>query len=189
MTKARRKGSKVYYNNDTDTWVNDSAEQFSLAPGSKEYEQYKAQLQIDDKHESDEQCEKSIEHDEHLSDKKSDEKDMIGSAYDVATRKHRRKMSKERQNKDIQKIVDGGLGKHTDIKGGFMGSIDLPSVTCKDEMYDDGIDAKHYKKEVIQDYKKEFKKVREVPVIDTDGDGKEDDTVMTPGMRKMAKYM
>ena len=126
-----------------------------------------------------------------MRDEQIDKSKKIDEAFDVGARKFRLQRSKSRENKEIQKIVSDGLGHKVDIEGGFLGSYGLPCVSNSDELYDDGLNEKEYKEAVIRDYAKAAESVREVPKVDTNGDGKvdEDDVEMTPGMKTLMKYM
>ena len=182
----RKRREKVYYNSDTDTWSNDSHEQPYLMPGT---ESYKAMQEVQEKQENkkkgDEFHEQLEIENESLREDQLSKSELLNEAYNVGNRKFRRRRSKERQNKKIEKIIEQGLGQDVDIKGGTSAAFNAPTAkSCNDELYNDSISEKDYKKEVIKDYKHDFE---EIVHEDKDNDGNEDE--WTPGMRKMARYM
>ena len=195
MARRRKRKSKVYYNSSTDTWSNDSMTEPYLMPGTEAYEAYQQNLENQFGEEGKEADEFHKEYAESIEDdriEKTDKEKNIDEAYNVANRKFRRRRSKERQNEEIEKIIEGGLGKDIDLDGGLAGEYGLPSISSNDEAYDDGINAAQYAHEVIKDYKKQFEAtVRDIPDVDNNNDGKidEQDAEMTPGMKKMAKYI
>lgn len=182
----RKRRDKVYYNSDTDTWSNDSHEQPYLMPGT---ESYKAMQEVQDKQEEkrkgDDFHEDLENSNEQLREEQLSKSELLNEAYNVGNRKFRRRRSKERQNGKVERIVEKGLGHDVDIKGGAAAAFNVPTATtCNDELYNDAISDKDYKKEVIKDYKREFE---EIVHEDKDNDGKDDE--WTPGMKKMARYM
>lgn len=191
----RKRAVKVYYNSDTDTWTNDSHEEPYLMPGTEAYEAYQKTLAENSASQKDDEFHEKLEdRNEDLRKEQLAKEASLDHAYEVANRKFRRRMSKERQNKEIQNIVSDGLGSGIDISGGVLTKVGVHGVDTsnQDELYDDGIDADHYKKAVISEYKGELNEaMREVPNVDTNGDGEidSDDVEVTPGMRRMARYM
>lgn len=173
------KKQKVYYNNDTDTWSNDSGEQPYLMPGSEAYEAYQERLKAQEKAKKEKELELQAEKQlmDELTDKEKYKK--VGDVFDVGTRKFRSQQKKASQNKSIEKLVEGGLGH--DVKVNKQSSA----------LYDDSLNEAEYKKAVVSEYKKEAEKVREIPTVDTNGDGKidKDDVQMTPGMKSLMRYM
>lgn len=179
MAKKRKK-SKVYYNSGTDTWSDDAREQLSLIPGTSTYENYIESRKEASVDEPDDEFHEELEiHNEDYRENQIEkEKDI--EVHNVGKRKYRRYMSKDVQSKDTIKIAENGLDRH-------VSKHDL-----NDELFDDGVSGDVYKKEVLRDYKHEFEKKREIPNVDSDHDGDidgEDDVYMTPGMKKMARYM
>ena len=174
MARKKRK-AKVYYNNEIDTWSNDSGEQPYLIPGTEAYNAYQARLKTEELQSDDEPQLESDEDVDEIDSCNVDSNDIFA----VSNHKFRRQQSKVRHNDEIQKIVNNGLG------------YSAKDLSKSDEVYDDGLNEKEYKKAVISNYKKEADKVREIPTVDNNGDGKIDknDVEMTPGMKHLMKYM
>lgn len=179
MARKKRK-MNVYYNSGTDTWSNDSNTQPYIKPGTGAYKAYSFDK---DNNTEDDIVEDNVKE----IDSKSE---AVDHAYDVANRKFRRKMSKERQNSEVKTIISHGLGKSVNITGGLLSKVGL-TPTNEDELYDDGISDKEYKKEVIRDYASDLAEVMHTADKDNDHDGDidENDVIITPGMKTMAKYM
>lgn len=173
--------TRVYYNSDTDTWSNDTHEQPYLMPGTQSYEAYQEQQLKDDPNQPDDEFHKNLEEDnEDYREEQVQEDKEFEKKSEVTRRKYRRYMSKEVQRKAAEKIIEDGLER------------DIPTRDFSDELYDDGVSGDKFVHEAAVDYKHEFdEKTREVPEVDNNGDGKvdEDDAYMTPGMKKMARYM
>lgn len=177
----RKKKTRVYYNSDTDTWSNDAMEQPYLMPGTQSYEAYQEQQAKDSPDNPDDDFHAALEDaNEEYREEQVEEDEALEKATRESKRKYRRYMSKEVQRKKAEKIIEEGLGR------------DIPSRDFSDELYDDGVSGDKFIHEAAVDYKHEFEeKTREIPDIDTDKDGDvdEDDAYMTPGMKKMARYM
>lgn len=191
MARRRRK-SKVYYNNETDTWSNDSGEQPYLMPGTESYEAYQASLLEKENQKNGDEFHDDLERtNESLRASQLKKSKKIDDAFNVGNRKFRRQRSKARKNKEIEKILSEGLGHKVDIEGGLLGHYGLPCISNSEELYDDSLDAREYENAVIKEYEKEAKAIRDVPNVDVNGDGKvdENDIEMTPGMKTLMKYM
>ena len=182
----------VFHNNDSDTWVNDTNEQLSIMPGTQAYKAYVEQRKSEqDGQDLKDKVDGNADARQQEKERKNKEEEL-NDAYSVANRKFRRRMSKSVQDKEIQRIVDNGLGKHVSIFGNIWAKLGFGGKSNQDELYDDGISADEYKKAVISDYKSDLKEaMTELPDVDHDHDGDidEDDIVLTPGMRAMSKYM
>ncbi len=182
----------VFHNNDSDTWVNDTNEQLSIMPGTQAYKAYVEQRKSEqDGQDLKDKVDGNADARQQEKERKNKEEEL-NDAYSVANRKFRRRMSKSVQDKEIQRIVDNGLGKHVSIFGNIWAKLGFGGKSNQDELYDDGISADEYKKAVISDYKSDLKEaMTELPDVDYDHDGDidEDDIVLTPGMRTMSKYM
>ena len=180
MAKSKRK-SRVYYNSDTDTWSNDANEQPYLMPGTQSYEAYVEQQKESSPSKPDDEFHQELEMDneDYREEQVNEDKSFEKESQDMR-RKSRRYMSKEVKRKEAEKIIEEGLGR------------DIPTREFSDELYDDGVSADKFIHESAVDYKAEFEeKAREVPEVDTNKDGQidEDDAYMTPGMKKLSRYM
>lgn len=180
MARTRQRRPRVYYNSATDTWVNDGHEQPYLKPNI-----------VSDNIKKDHD---DLTHDGHASERKKTDKSeqnldaennkrRIKNAYDSGVqgrRKYRKYMQKHAHSKRVKKVIENGLDRK------------ISERSFEDDLHDDTIAEKEFPKEAARDYKAEFDAKREVPVIDTNNDGvvdENDDVVMTPGMRKLSKYM
>lgn len=107
----------------------------------------------------------------------------IQKAYEVETvgrRKYRRYMSKDVQVGRVRRIIEGGLDRR------------ISRHSFDDELHDDSISGDTFAREAVSDYKKEFSRKCDTPTTDTNNDGvvnQDDDVIMTPGMRKMSRYL
>lgn len=116
-------------------------------------------------------------------DDQAQEERQVETAYGGAEqgiRNYRNFMRKYEQVSDTRDIIEEGLGRSVSRK-------DL-----NDELYDPAVTASNFKKEAVADHAAEFARKREMPEFDTNGDGKideEDDTIMTPGMKRMARFL
>ena len=134
----------VYHNTSSDTWTNDSKEQMSIHYDGRRFMPFGSKAKC-----SNSQYDILSSYEKDLPDKVSK---VIDMAYDVAVRKFRRRQSKERQNAKLESVIEKCLGIDISLKGGLLGALNLPVRTCIDEMYDDGIDDKHYGSSVVDDY-------------------------------------
>lgn len=176
----RQYADNVFLNSDNDS-TNDSKNQLDLTPGEAAYKEYlenrKEELK---KKQEEEPFHAELEIQNRTLRSRQIKKNKIENAYDTGKKKYRRYMSKDVQVKKMTKIIDDGLDRH------------IPRRDFNDELFDDGISGDEFPKEAARDYKKEFNKKRELPTEDTNHDNvidDKDEPVMTPGMRKLAKYM
>ena len=98
----------------------------------------------------------------------------------VSRRKYRKYMSKDTQVGKVKRVIEHGLDRNVSRR-----SFD-------DELHDDSINADEFPREAISDYRREFVHKCSVPTSDTNHDGvvdSDDDVIMTPGMRKMSRYL
>lgn len=177
---AKKRKANVYYNSDTDTWSDDSREQFSLLPGTSTYKDYMEDKELAKEKAAGDEFHDELEHQNEVYRELQLDKEKDHEVHNVGKRKYRRYMSKDVQSKDAIKIAENGLDRHVSKR-------DL-----NDELFDDGISGDSYKHEVLEDYKSEFNEKRQIPNVDSDHDGdidEDDDAYMTPGMKKMARYM
>lgn len=109
--------------------------------------------------------------------------ETMGEAYEAvapAIRNYRDRLRKEDAAKKAREIVEDGLGH-------AVSPFDLD-----DEIRDVGIRPDEVVREAVRDHRAEFLSRCETPEVDTTGDGKvdeEDEPLMTPGMRRMARYI
>ncbi|MBO5435594.1 hypothetical protein J6A31_07360 [bacterium] len=184
MARRKRK-QRIYYNSSTDTWTNDAREQLSLIPQSNAYDDYQKKVM-----KQQEAAEKSSEVDNKINQPekekkvsdKSCEKDEIKKAYrkgEQGRAKYRKRMSKEVQVSHMQKVLSDGLDRH------------VSRHEFDDELHDDSILAREFPTEAAIDHKAEFDSKRELPAIDVNANGIIDvqEEPMTPGMKKLARYM
>ena len=174
------RSKRVYYNSDTDTWSDDGREQMQRKPESMMVDHDPSVAKEDKAKQADtfhEELEETNEGRYRGRKKRNIEADK---GEKEGSRKYRRYMSKDVQSKTVQKIAEDGLDRH------------VSRNEFQDELFDDGVSSKEYKKDALQDYESEFNaRASELPDTDRDKDGDidEDDIEFTPGMRKMAKYM
>jgi hypothetical protein len=189
MAKNRKRGGKrgaVYYNRYRSTWSPEEREA-ALTPGTKQYSERQADflkgvygVESDDVNEGPEAV---VDIEDDKADEELEVNDFSNMGYNVPVRKFRRKMSKEQHAKRIQKIAQNGIGERILIHN----SLGIPGArSMDDELYDDGSDEKHFAKDVLEDYKSDLKSACNT---DNDHDGDVDEDDITPGMRKMMKYM
>lgn len=109
--------------------------------------------------------------------------ETMGEAYDAvapAIRNYRNRMQKEGMAKEVRGIIEDGLGRP------------VPMSDLDDEIRDVGLTASTMIREAVQDHRGEFLARCATPEVDTTGDGKideEDEPLLTPGMRRMARYI
>ena len=109
--------------------------------------------------------------------------DTMGEAYEAvapAIRNYRNRIRKAEKAKEAREIIEGGLGHAVPV-----GDLD-------DEIRDVSVSPDEVVREAVRDHRAEFDEKLATPTEDTNQDGKvddEDDVVMTPGMRRMARYM
>lgn len=109
--------------------------------------------------------------------------ETMGEAYDAvapAIRNYRNRMQKEDMAKEVRGIIEDGLGRPVS-----MSDLD-------DEIRDVGVTANTMIREAVQDHRGEFLARCATPEVDTTGDGRideEDEPLLTPGMRRMARYI
>lgn len=116
----------------------------------------------------------------------SDDEQMsldIDMAHDVAVRKFRRKRSKERKIDEVRDIAKGALNKDIPVHNTF----NIPGRRSMDEeLHNDSVDEKSFVGECLRDYESDLKELYD---SDNNRDGQTDDDDITPGMRRMMKYM
>lgn len=109
--------------------------------------------------------------------------ETMGEAYEAVTpaiRNYRDRIRKEDAAKEAREIIEDGLGH-------AVSQSDLD-----DEIRDVGIRPDEVVREAVRDHRTEFLARCSTPEVDTTGDGKvddEDEPLMTPGMRRMARYI
>lgn len=184
MVKRRRKKrtaeDNVFLKSGSDS-SNDAKEQVDLSIGTQAYEEFQAKRSEEiEKKAKEEPFHEKLETENRLLRTNQLKKQRLAEAYDVGKKKYRRYMSKETQVKKMTGVIEGGLDRH------------IPKKDFNDELYDDGISGDEFSHEAAKDYKQEFRQKREVPTVDTNNDGVidgQDEVQMTPGMRRLAKYM
>lgn len=187
MAKRKRKQQPVYHNNNSDTWTNDDKEQLSLLPGSAGQKARQEQLSESNpmsKDNMDEVAEEQFE----LSEKEKEDREsqQLENEFHEAFTKGQKSASimqyramafRQDAVKQTAKIASEGLGRtisEKEIEQANKGIAVMPEDVPK----------------ALKNYEEELNE-REVPKVDTNGDGKidEDDVYMTPGMSKMRRYM
>lgn len=184
----------IYHNSYLSTQTPDERER-SLMPGTREYKRLQAERlgkAFGVNPSADEQKQKDLEEQEKHAKQTALEDDSVDiapeelektMAHDVAVRKFRRKRGKERKVGEAQKIakdaIDKDIPEHNPLKIPGKRSMD-------EELQDDGIDEKKFVGEVLRDYESDL---REIYNADNNKDGQTDEDDITPGMRKMMRYM
>lgn len=116
----------------------------------------------------------------------SDDEQMaldVDMAHDVAVRKFRRKRSKERKVDEVRDIAKDALNRDIPVHNTF----NIPGQRSMDEeLHNDGVDEKTFVGACLRDYESDLKELYD---NDNNRDGQTDDDDITPGMRKMMKYM
>lgn len=188
MAKRNNKRGKVYYKSDTDTWSNDAMEQPYLMPGTESYKAMQSQNEEKKELKKGDEFHDELEfQNETLRKRQLDKSKMIDEAFNVGSRKFRKVRAKKRVQDQTERIIEDGIGKNVDIKGGIAGDIALGcSGVSKKLVYDDGVNPEEYQTQVIRSYEPEFKEACDK---DNNNDGQIDDDDWTPGMHKMARYM
>lgn len=188
MLKGRRKRRmgpsrevvNVFGSSNSDS-SNDAKGQINLLPGTSAYKQYYDQKKAEiEKKDANEQRLDEIEVKERTLRSARLRKDELQRAYDTGKKKYRRYMSKDVQVKKIQDVIEDGLGHNISRKD------------FNDELFDDGISGDEFPREAVKDHKREFDRLKDLPQMDTNGDGivnKDDSAEMTPGMRRLSRYM
>lgn len=186
MAKHRRKQA-VYHNNMTDNWTNDAKEQLSLLPGSDGYEARQAKLVESNpmsKENLDEVAEEQFDLDEERKlEKKSHQfSDDFDESFtkgqkSASVLKYRAMARRQDAVRQTAKIASNGLDRTVTEKE--IESVN-DSITKRPEDVP----------RTLRNYEEELED-REIPTVDSNGDGKidEDDAYITPGMKKMRKYM
>lgn len=186
MAKIRRKKKQaVYHNTNTDRWTNDTKEQLSLMPGSDGYEARQQQLAENTPASEEHQEEFSEEQWEQMQKKESEAEELAEELHESfikgqkspAAMQYRAMVQRQDAVRQTAKIASQGLGRTVtaaEIEDAAKGATVLPEDVPK----------------ALKQYEPEFHE-REVPVIDTNGDGQidEDDAYMTPGMSRMRRYL
>lgn len=200
MAKTGKKHRKqaVYHNRYYSTQTPDERER-SLMPGTKEYQKKQAerlskafnsnrpaeQTNSDQKQEElDDQIEQQVVSANTEPSEPEMQEEIPDMAHDVAVRKFRRQRGKERRIAEVQSIVKGATGTKIPEDTALHKPGDGNSI--RKAVNDDGISEKQFVNKVVRDYEGDLKKVCN---MDTNGDGKVDEEDITPGMRKMMKYM
>jgi hypothetical protein len=179
----RRK--RVYWNNDTDNWVDDGKEQLSRGPHGPNASakilddkvfQEDAELQKELK---DEAAEKEAQ--EQIDEQALAEEERQRQARKaVLDMKYRRYMFKDTQSKKAEKTAETALGR------------DVSQREFHDELYDDGVSGDEFMHEAMVDYKDELAEKEAIPLKDTDHDGdvdREDEPTPSKAQRRMERYM
>lgn len=165
----------VFLGSNTDG-SNETKSQVDLEMGSDEYEDM-----IEDRSKEarvkEEEFHTDLERNNESLRRSQIDKHEITAAFRTGQRKYNRYMSKEVKVGKMKDIIESGLDKR------------IPRKDFDDELYDDGISGDEFPVEAARDHKQEFEKLREIPTIDTDKDGVKDEPVMTPGMKRLSKYM
>lgn len=179
--KNKREVVNVFSKTGSDS-SNDTKGQLHLLPGTPGYEEYQQRRkEALEKKTQEEPFHAQLETENRSLRIVQVKKDEIQAAYNnTGQKKYRRFMSKDVQVRKMTDVIEDGLGRN------------IPRRDFEDELFDDGISGDDFPKEAARDYKKEFESVREIPTVDTNGDGVvdgEDDSVMTPGMRRLGRYM
>lgn len=158
---------------------NDTKTQVDLDIGSDAYEDMLESRDKDTKVEEEQFHSKLEETNESLRQTQIG-KHEITEAFRTGQRKYRRYMSKDVKTRQVKAVIENGLDKK------------ISKHDFDDELYDDGISGDEFPKEAARDHKQEFEERREIPTVDTNKDGivdDQDDVMMTPGMKKLSRYM
>lgn len=197
--KVSKKKQAIYHNRYYSTRTPDERER-ALMPGTKEYAKLQTERlgkafgvnvsnedtkQRDVTDERDDQAEVEVIQPAMDQDPSDDEQMALSmdAAHDVAARKFRRRRSKERKIAEVKDIAHEALDKDIPVHNTF----NMPGQrSMDDELQDDGVNEKSFVKECLRDYEADLK---EIYNNDNNNDGRTDDDDITPGMRRMMKYM
>lgn len=201
MAKKANKSRKqaIYHNRYYSTRTPDERER-SLMPGTKEYKKLQAERLgrafgvssssedtkqrdvADDRNNKENVVEAATSVDQDPSDNMQMALEM-DVAHDVAARKFRRRRSKERKIGKVRDIAQDALGRDIPVHN----TLNIPGKrSMDDELQDDGVSEKAFVSDCLRDYEADLK---EIYNADNNHDGKQDEDDITPGMRRMMKYM
>lgn len=187
MRKHRTKRKQpVYHNNSKDTFSPDEREVY-LSPESEErkrLEKLRLQKAFDDIEKEAEEEERRKDADTDRDEREKDlaherKEDVFDPARDFNIHSYRRKLDKVKVAKRI--LDDAGIDAVVENNGSLPG---IESMT--EELHNPAITQDAFIKDVVRDYERDFK---EICQEDNNNDGRVDDDDITPGMRKLMRYM